>query len=41
MTKKIIPVAEVLKSTKKFAIVASTLANTSRVSRPNINTENR
>jgi len=41
MTKKIMPVAEVLKSTKKFATVASTLAKTSRVSRHNINPENR
>jgi len=41
MTKKIIPVAEVLKSTKKFATVASTLAKTSRDNIPSIKTENR
>ena len=41
MTKKIIPIAEVLKSTKKFATVASTLAKTSRVNRHNTKPENR
>jgi hypothetical protein len=41
MTKEIIPIAVVLKSTKKFATVASTLAKTSRVNRHNINPENR
>lgn len=41
MTKKMIPIAEVLKSTKKFATVALTLAKISRPSKPNINTEDR
>jgi hypothetical protein len=41
MTKQIIPIVAVLKSTKKFATVASTLAKTSRVSRININPKNR
>ena len=41
MTKKMIPIAEVLKSTKKFATVASTLAKISRPSNPKINTEDR
>jgi hypothetical protein len=36
-----IPEAEVLKSIKKFATVASTLAKTSRVTRHNTNPENR
>jgi len=37
MTKKTIPIAVVLKSIKKFATVASTLAKTSRVNRINTN----
>jgi hypothetical protein len=41
MTKKTIPIAVVLKSTKKFATVASTLAKTSRVNRINTSPENR
>ena len=41
MTKKTMPIVVVLKSTKKFATVASTLAKTSSVSRININPKNR
>ena len=41
MTKKMMPTAEVLKSTKKFATVASTLAKISRPSKPNMNNEDR
>lgn len=41
MTKKTIPIAVVLKSIKKFATVASTLAKTSRVNRINTNPVNR
>jgi len=40
MTKKIIPLAVVLKSTKKFATVASTLAKISRARKHEINTVN-
>jgi hypothetical protein len=39
--KKLIPTAVVLKSARKFATVASTLAKTSRVNRINTNPENR
>jgi len=41
MTKKIIPLAVVLKSTKKFATVASTFAKTSRVNKINTDPVNR
>jgi hypothetical protein len=41
MTKKTIPIAVVLKSIRKFATVASTLAKTSRVNRINTSPENR
>lgn len=41
MTNKTMPIAVVLKSAKKFATVASTLAKTSRVNRINTNPENR
>lgn len=41
MTKKIIPIVAVLKSTKKFATVASTFAKTSRVNRHNTKPKNR
>ncbi len=41
MTKKIIPMAVVLKSARKFATVASTLAKTSRVNRINTTPVNR
>jgi hypothetical protein len=41
MTKKTMPMVAVLKSTRKFATVASTLAKTSRVNRHNTKPENR
>jgi hypothetical protein len=41
MTKKIIPLAVVLKSARKFATVALTLAKTSRVNRINTTPVNR
>ena len=41
MTKIIIPLADVLKSTKKFATVASTFAKIRRESKPNVNAVNR
>ena len=41
ITKKTIPIAVVLKSTKKFATVASTFANTSRANKTSTNPENR
>jgi len=41
MTKTAIPIAVILKSSRKFATVASTLAKTSSVNRTNTNPENR
>lgn len=41
MTKSMIPIVEMLKSTKKFATVSLTLAKTNRASKHNINPENR
>lgn len=41
MTKKVIPLAAVLNSTKKFATVASTFAKISRVNRIITTPENR